>query len=205
MGYGTEGARRSSSLGTLYAQWGGSLVEGVLVMTSPHSICCTCTPSPTRLSVLSIPEPQVPKNQDVLHAHSSYSGSSGPLLFHGREQCPHGQGTMHMWVPATQLYAYLYVRYMWLHIHLYINVCYRALYVCTYTRIWMSMWEVSRSEYVCLVCLSACMGYVSIVNVLLMGCIYMCAFVYVYVFENMLLFHPRLAMCSPVFPAQSLD
>lgn len=160
----------------------------------------------TRSSVLSVPEPQVPKNQDVLHAHSPYSESSGPSLFHSSELFPMARGQCpREYLLCSYVPTCTYV-YMWLYIHVYMNVCYDAcLYMCTYIWIWMSMWEVSRSEYVCLVCMWVCVGYVSIVDVLLMGCVYMCAFVHVYIFENMWFFHPRLAMCSPVFPEQSLD
>ena len=87
----------------------------------------------TRSSVLSVPEPQVPKNQDVLHAHSPYSESSGPSLFHSSELFPMARGQCpREYLLCSYVPTCTYV-YMWLYIHVYMNVCYDAcLYMCTY-------------------------------------------------------------------------
>lgn len=54
----------------------------------------------------------------------------------------------------------------------------------------MGTCKVVRSQCVCLIYVWAYKSYENIVNVFHMGCVYMCAFVCVYVFENMLLSHP---------------
>lgn len=136
-GYGTEGARRSSSLGTLHGRWSGSLVEGALVMPSPHPIFCAYAPSPTHSSFPRIPEPQVPENQGVLHTHSPYSESSGPPLSHSREPSPiptwltRGHCTCEYLL--CRVCAYLYA-YVWLHLHVCMNVCV-IVHVCTHVHI----------------------------------------------------------------------
>lgn len=89
---GKRGQQEVHPLGYSVDSGVGDLTEGAVVMLPLHPVCCTYTPSTTHASLSSIPEPQVPENQDALHTHSPCSQNSRLPLSCGKGLflIPHG-------------------------------------------------------------------------------------------------------------------